>query len=531
MKSYVMAVDDGTTGIRSILFDHDAEVVAQSYEELHQYFPRSGWCEQDPMEIWEKAKKVMKKTVKNAKIDGKQIKAIGIATQRSTNLLWDKQTGKPVYNAITWQDTRAAGLCTSLEKTPKMKTVRGIGKATKAMSQVLKGIQRTKTGARLITTSTLSLPAASSLAHTRWIMDEIQEASDLRKKQRLLCGTIDTWLIWNMTNGRVHATDFSNASTSGMFDMYTESWSDFLLDIARVPSDILPMVNETNGDFGLLDKSILGVQIPLCCAVADQQAALFAEGCFQPGDVKCTNGTGSFIDMNVGSNPPASLHRLLPLVAWKIKGKTTYMLEGMINTTGSAVQWLKDNLCIIDNAEQSDKMASSVNHTEGVYFVPAFTGLSSPYWDPHACGIVVGLNRRVQREHIVRAALEGIGYRCYDVIKAMHKSSGLSVRSLKADGGASKNNFLLQFLADMLQVEVQRAGVLDGTALGAAYFAGLGSGFWKNEEEILRTRKIDKVFKPGFSVEKRDCLYEGWKNAIERALKWKTPLPDDLVES
>ncbi|MFO8077996.1 MAG: FGGY family carbohydrate kinase, partial [Thermoplasmatota archaeon] len=371
MKPYVMAVDDGTTGIRAILFDHDAKVVAQSYEELHQYFPQSGWCEQDPVEIWEKAKKVMKKTVKNAQIDAKQIKAIGIATQRSTNLLWDKQTGKPVYNAITWQDTRTADLCNTLEKTPKMKTVRGIGKATKAMSQVVKGIQHTKTGARLITTSTLSLPAASSLAHTRWIMDEVEKASDLRKQHRLLCGTIDTWLIWNMTNGMVHATDFSNASTSGMFDMYTESWSDFLLDIAMVPSDILPVVKETNGDFGLLHKKILGVEIPLCSAVADQQAALFAEGCFHPGDVKCTNGTGSFIDMNVGNTPPPSLHRLLPLVAWKINGKTTYMLEGMINTTGSAVQWLKDNLHIIKDAEQSDEMASAVNSTEGVYFVPS----------------------------------------------------------------------------------------------------------------------------------------------------------------
>lgn len=531
MSSFILAVDDGTTGIRSILFDYNAEVIAQSYEELQQYFPQSGWCEQDPMEIWDKAKRVMKKTIKQAQIKPNNIHAIGVTTQRSTNLLWDEQTGKPVYNAITWQDTRTASLCNALDQSPKMKTVRGIGKATKAMAQVLKGIQKTKAGARLITSSTLSLPAASSLAHTRWMMDNIKDAKTLQKQDRLLCGTIDTWLIWNMTQGQVHATDFSNASTSGMFDMYTENWSDFLLDVVGVPSNILPEVKQTNGDFGFLNKDILGVEIPICSAVADQQAALFAEGCFQPGDVKCTNGTGSFIDMNVGSNPPPSLHRLLPLIAWKIDGKTTFMLEGMVNTTGSAVQWLKDNLCIIDDVSQTDSLATSVPDTGGVYFVPAFTGLSSPYWDPHACGIVVGLNRLTKKEHIIRAALEGIVYRCYDVIQAMQKSSGLSVQSLRADGGASKNDFLLQFLSNILQITVQRAHILDGTALGAAYLAGLGSDFWESKDEVLQTRKIDCEFQPLFSVEKRNQLYAGWEKAIERALKWKTPLPEALDES
>jgi len=518
-KKYIMAIDEGTTGVRAIIFDHEGNIVSQSYEEIKQIFPRTGWCEQDPDEIWEKCVLVMKGAM-GSKIKAGDIEAIGITTQRSTNLLWDKKSGKPIYNVITWHDTRTAELCRKMDKKGKIRAVRAIGNVARKISRIWKGISMTKTGALLITASNLSFTPASALAHTAWMLDNAEGVRERAMKGEILFGTMDTWLIWNLTNGRVHATDFSNASSTGMFDPFALEWSKLFLEAFNIPESILPEVRDTSGNFGAVDKKILGVEVPIMSAIADQQSALFAGGCFNPGGVKCTNGTGSFIDMNVGSRPPASLHKLVPHIAWSIDGRVTYMLEGMINTTGSAIQWLKENLGIIDDVKHSETMANSVESTDGVYFVPAFTGLSSPYWDPHACGIAVGLSRKTRKEHIVRAVLEGIVYRCRDILLSMEVDTNIKISSVKADGGASANNFLLQFMADMLNVEVERPEILDGTALGAAYLAGLASNYWDSREEILEKRKVDRIFKPQMDEEKRHMLYNGWKRAIERSFGW-----------
>jgi len=519
-EKYIMAIDEGTTGIRAIIFDHDGNIVSQSYEKIKQIFPKAGWCEQDAVEIWEKCISVMRGAMAGCGIGAEDIEAIGITTQRSTNLLWNKKSGKPICNAITWHDTRTAELCRKMDGNGKIRAVRAIGNVARKISGIWKGILMTKTGALLITASNLSFTPASALAHTAWMLDNVDGARERAEKGEILFGTIDTWLIWNLTNGRVHATDFSNASSTGMFDPFALKWSKLFLSTFNIPESILPEVRDTSGNFGVTDKKILGAEVPIRSAVADQQSALFAEGCFNPGEVKCTNGTGSFIDMNVGSRPPASLHKLVPHIAWSIDGRVTYMLEGMINTTGSAIQWLKENLGIINDIRLSEKMANSVESTEGVYFVPAFTGLSSPYWDPHACGIAVGLRRKTKKEHIVRAVLEGIVYRCRDILLSMEVDTQIKISSIKADGGASANNFLLQFMADMLNVEVERPAILDSTALGAAYLAGLASNYWQSKEEILEKRKVDRIFEPQMDEKKRQALYNGWKKAIERSFGW-----------
>ena len=521
MKKYIMAIDDGTTGIRSILFDHDAKIKAQVYESIKQVFPLPNYTEQDAKEVWQKCQIVMKESIKKAKIKPSQIEAIGVTTQRSTNLCWDKKTGRPVYNAITWQDTRSADICKQMDNKTKMKFVKGLGKTARGLSKIFKGIRLTPTGARLTTAAGFSFTPVSSIAHTKWMFENIESVKKLYDQGDLLCGTMDTWLIWNMTGKKVFATDYSNASSTGMFDSFKLEWSDLFLDIFELPDDILPEIKETNDDFGNLDKKILGNEIPIRGCIADQQSALFADGCFKAGDVKCTNGTGTFIDMNVGEKPPSSLHKLLPLIAWRMNKKTTYMLEGMINTTGSTVQWLKENLGIIKDVEESERLAKKVEDTSGVYFVPAFTGLSSPYWDPHASGIVIGLSRKTTKEHIVRSALEGITYRCKDVINSMQIDSNLQIRNMRADGGASKNDFLLQFMADMLDIKVERPKNLDSTALGAAFIAGIATEFWDSEKEILEKRSIDKIFKSKIKEETRAELYKGWKRAIKRASMWR----------
>lgn len=520
MKKYIMVVDEGTTGVRAIIFDHNAKILSQSYTELNQIFPHVGWCEQEGNEIWDKTVQVAKTAINDAKIKASSIEAVGVSAQRTTNLLWNKKTGKPVYNAITWQDTRTADLCKEIDNKSKMRLVRSIGRAAKASSKINKRIRRSPLGARLVTAATLSFSPASSLAHTRWILDNVDKARELYHKGDLLFGTIDTWIIWNMTKGKTYATDFSNASTTGIYDSFNLKWSNLFLDLFNITEDILPEVLETNADFGLIDKKLFGDEIPIRSSVADQQSALFADGCFNAGDVKCTNGTGSFIDMNVGKKPSSSIHKLLPLIAWKIDGEVNYMLEGMITTTGSAIKWLKENLLIIKDLDESESLANSVQDSSGVYFVPAFTGLSSPYWDPHATGMVIGLSRKTKKEHIVRAALEGIVYRCKDVMVSMEIDSNLKIPSIKVDGGASKNNFLLQFMADILNVEVERPKVLDSTALGAAFLAGLGCDFWESKKELMQCRKIDRIFKPSIKEEERVKLYNGWNKAIVRSLTW-----------
>lgn len=518
MKKYILAIDEGTTGVRSIVFDHNGDVVAQSYESISQIFPHPGWCEQNPEEIWEKCLRVIKEAVKNIRIA--DIEAVGITTQRTTNLLWERKSGRPVYNAITWQDTRTADLCRKKDATPKMRVIRGMGHLTKQLSKLAPSLRRTTTGALLVTAASLSFSPATSLAHTRWILDNVEKGQKKAEQGDILFGTMDTWLIWKLTGGRMHATDVSNAGATNMFDPFSVQWSTLFLDTFDIPDAILPEVRETCGEFGEMKRDILGVELPIRSAVGDQSAAMFADGCFNSGDVKCTHGTGSFININVGNRPTGSMHRLHPLIAWKIRGTTTYMMEGMMKTTGSAIQWLMDNLHIIDDVADSSRLAERVEDTEGVYFVPAFTGLSSPYWDPHACGIVVGLTRKTTREHVVRAALEGIAYRCKDVLRAMETDTGIPVSSLTADGGASANDFLLQFMADLLRVRVERPVMLDSTALGAAYLAGLASDFWSSPDELREHRKIERVFEPRMAKEKSERLYEGWRRAVKRSFRW-----------
>ena len=517
---YILVIDEGTTGVRSLIFDKETNIISQAYAEIPQIYPQPGWTEQDPEVIWEKSIQVVKESLEKGKLSFEDIKAIGITNQRSTSLLWDKKTGKPIYNAITWQDTRAAELCKKMDRNLKMRFLHGLGSVAKSVSHVLKPIRKSKFGKLLITVSTLSFNPATSLAHIGWVLTTVEGARKRAERGELLAGTIDTWLIWKLTSGTVHATDFSNASATNMFDTFKLQWSSLFLDLFDIPADILPEVRETSGDFGVTDPDILGGPIPITGVCADQQSALFADTCFNPGEIKCTHGTGTVIDMNVGTEPVASFHKLVPLIAWNLNGEVTYMLEGYLGATGCAVQWLCDGLQIIAEPSETDAMANTVKDTGGVYIVPAFQGLTSPYWDPLARGVVVGLTRGTQKEHVVRALLEGIAYRCKDIMHAMEEDSGVSMTSIKADGGASANNFLLQFMADLLDVEIERPLMLEATAVGAAYFAGLKVGYWKSKEDIIRHRKVDRTFKPEMGRSEREMRYTKWKKAVERSFDW-----------
>ena len=518
-KKYILVNDVGTTGVRSVIIDKDTNIVSEAYEEVPHIYPEPGWVEQDPGEIWEKCLKVTKKAMSDAKLTSKEIAAIGIATQRATNVLWDKKTGTPVYNAISWQDTRTAKLCEEISQQTSLKLVRGIGRVITELSSAVKFLRKSRAIRMLITASHLSLTPEMSTPHVRWVLDNVKGANEKAKKGDILFGTLDTWLVWKYTEGKVHATDFSNISCTGMFDPFSLKWSNTLLKPFKLPKEIkLPEIKETSDDYG--KTTLLGEPIPITSVVADQQSALFAEACFGKGDVKCTNGTGTFIDMNTGHEPMASVHKMTPMIAWKLNGKVTYQLEGIVNTTGSVVQWLRDDLRIISSAGETEKLAKSVEDTKGVYIVPAFAGLSSPHWDPYARGTILGLTRGAKKEHLVRATLESIAYRCRDIMLAMIEDTGIKVRMIKADGGASQNDFILQFMADMLHVDVERPKILEATALGAAYFAGLRVGYWKSQDELKKYRKVDKRFSPKMSAKKREELYEDWERAVERALDW-----------
>lgn len=517
---YILVIDTGTTGIRSIIFDKETAIVSQAYAELPQIFPRPGWCEQDPDVIWEKCVDVVKESLEKGEIAVEAIKAIGITNQRSTSLLWDKKTGKPVYNCITWQDTRSAELCKEMDKKLTMRVLRGVGNAVKALSRVVTPIKNSRIGKLLITVSTLSFSPATSLAHIGWVLKNVEGIKERAETNELLAGTIDTWLVWKLTGGAVHATDFSNASATNMFDTFKLQWSSLFLGLFDIPEAILPEVRETSGDFGKTAPHIFGGSIPIASVVADQQSALFGETCFASGDVKCTHGTGTFIDMNAGSEPVTSVHKLVPMIAWNLNGEVTYMLEGYLNTTGCVVQWLCEGLQIIEEPSETEAMASATDDTGGVYVVPAFQGLTSPYWDPLARGIVIGLTRGTRREHVIRATLEGIAYCCKDILLAMEEDSGVHIRSIKADGNASTNNFVLQFMADLLDVDIERPSLLEATALGAAFLAGLHVGYWRSKEEIRKYRKVDKTFQPAMEDAEREERYTTWKKAVERSFDW-----------
>lgn len=516
---YVLVNDVGTTGTRAIIYDGETNVVAEAYTELPQVFPKPGWTEQDPLVMFDKCVEVVQKALAKASLKASDITAMGIATQRATSMLWDRKTGEPVYNAITWQDTRMSDECERVNNSAFFKSLHVIGGAYGRLAPLSKTLKKNPVGKMLIAAAHLVITPAMSSTHARWILDNVDGAAAKAAAGDLLFGTVDSWLVWKYTGGKLHATDFSNISATGMWDPYQMKWSSNLLKPFGLPGDlVLPEVRETCGDFG--STEVFGEAIPITSVVADQQAALFGEACFEVGSVKCTNGTGTFIDMNTGDEAIASIHNMTPLIAWKMDGKTTYMLEGIISSAGSSIQFLRDNLCIIKEAAESEECAFSVEDSGGVFVVPAFTGLTAPYWDPYARGTVIGLTRATSREQVVRATLESIAYQCKDVVSAMEQDTGIKVHMVKSDGGASANNFLMQFLADILEVKVERPEILEATALGAAYFSGIAAGIWKYPDDILRIHRVEREFSPAMPAEQRDELYGGWKRAVERACRW-----------
>jgi glycerol kinase len=516
---YILVNDVGTTGTRAVLFDRETNVVSEVYQEIRQIFPRPGWTEQDPVALFESCVDVTRKTLEKAGAEPGDVAAMGIATQRATSMIWDAETGEPVYNAITWQDTRMSDACENINHSPLFKMLHLLGGAYQRIAPLSEGLRRNLLGKMLITAAHFTVTPAQSSAHARWVLDNVEGAEQRAAAGKLLMGTVDTWLVWNYTAGAVHATDYSNVSATGMYDPFAMRWSSLLLKPFKLPGNLVfPEIRDTSGDFGVTE--VFGDPIPIRCVVADQQAALFGEACFEKGSVKCTNGTGTFIDINTGDEPLASINRLTPLIAWKIGESTAFMMEGIISSAGSSIQWLRDNLQIIEKASDSEALAEACEDCGGVYVVPAFTGLTAPYWDPYARGTVIGLTRGTTKEQVVRATLESIAYQCKDVIEAMQKDTGIDVKSIKADGGASENDFLLQFMSDILDAEVERPQVLEATALGAAFLAGIAAGIWRYPDDITRIRRVDRVFSPSMEKKVRDQLYAGWKKAVNRASHW-----------
>ncbi|MCG0275405.1 MAG: glycerol kinase GlpK [Thermosediminibacteraceae bacterium] len=495
MTRYIMALDQGTTSSRAIIFDENGSIVSVAQKEFTQIYPKPGWVEHDPMEIWGSQIGVAREALEKARISPDQIVAIGITNQRETTIVWDKNTGKPVYNAIVWQCRRTAPICDDLK------------------SRGLADMIRRKTG--------LVVDAYFSGTKIKWILDNVEGAREKAERGELLFGNVDTWLIWNLTGGKVHVTDYSNASRTMIFNIHTLDWDDDILRELGIPRAMLPEVKPSSFIYGHTDRDIFGAEVPIAGDAGDQQAALFGQACYKPGMAKNTYGTGCFMLMNTGEKAVESQSGLLTTIAWGVNGKVEYALEGSIFIAGAVVQWLRDELRIIDNSAQSEEYATKVEDTNGVYLVPAFVGLGAPYWDMYARGVIVGLTRGAKREHIIRAALESIAYQTRDVLEAMQKDSGIMLTNLKVDGGAVANNFLMQFQADILGVPVSRPKVTETTALGAAYLAGLAVGYWKDMDEIATKWQIDREFKPAMAEEKREKLYAGWKKAVERALAWE----------
>lgn len=494
-KEYIMALDQGTTSSRAILFNRQGEIIKIAQKEFTQIYPKGGWVEHDPMEIWGSQSGVMREVIETAGIAPSEIASIGITNQRETTVVWDKHTGKPIYNAIVWQCRRTSDICDDLK------------------SRGLEDKIKEKTG--------LLIDAYFSATKVKWILDNVEGAREKAQNGELLFGTIDTWLIWNLTRGKVHVTDYSNASRTMMYNIKQLKWDEDILRELGIPKTMLPEVKPSSYVYGNTDEQMLaGAMIPISGCAGDQQAALFGQTCFEEGTAKNTYGTGCFLLMNTGENLVKSKHGLLTTIAWGIDDKIEYALEGSIFMGGASIQWLRDELRMIKTAEDSEKYATRVLDTNGVYIVPAFTGLGAPYWDMYARGTMVGLTRGAKKEHIIRATLESIAYQTKDVLKAMEQDSNIKLKLLKVDGGASKNNFLMQFQSDILNVEIDRPKVVETTALGAAYLAGLSVGFYKSKDEITSKWAVDKRFKPGMDKEKIDKLYSGWSKAVSRALKW-----------
>lgn len=494
-KKYILALDQGTTSSRAIIFDKDGQIIKIAQNEFTQYYPKPGWVEHDPMEIWGTQSGVASQVLETAGIRSEEIATIGITNQRETTVVWDKTTGRPVYNAIVWQCRRTAGLCDELKE-------RG-----------LEGYIRENTG--------LVIDAYFSGTKIKWILDNVEGARERAERGDLLFGTIDTWLIWNLTRGEVHVTDYSNAARTMIYNIMDLCWDENLLEELEIPASMLPEVRPSSEIYGWTDPHIFGgAGIPISGIAGDQQAALFGQACFEAGMAKNTYGTGCFMLMNTGEKIVPSKKGLLTTIAWGVDGKVEYALEGSIFVAGAVVQWLRDEMKLISTAAESEYFAQKVQDSNGVYLVPAFVGMGAPYWDSYARGTMVGLTRGANRNHIIRAALESIAYQTRDVLEAMEEDSGIKLRTLKVDGGAVANNFLMQFQADILGVDVYRPNIIETTALGAAYLAGLGVGFWTDKDEIAKRWKVDRVFKPEMEVERQEILYQGWRKAVERSLKW-----------
>lgn len=494
-KKYVLALDQGTTSSRAILFDQSSKIVGIAQKEFTQIYPKPGWVEHDPMEIWGTQSGVALEVLETTGIRPQEIVAIGITNQRETTIVWDKNTGKPVYNAIVWQDRRTAGICDELKE-------RG-----------LESYIRETTG--------LVVDAYFSGTKVKWILDHVKGAREKAEKGELLFGTVDSWLIWNLTGGNVHVTDYSNASRTLLYNIKDLKWDEKLLRELDIPTSMLPEVKPSSEIYGVTDpRTFWGAEIPIAGVAGDQQAALFGQACFEPGTAKNTYGTGCFMLMNTGEKAVASKSGLLTTIAWGLDGKVEYALEGSIFIAGAAVQWLRDGLKFIDSASDSEYYASKVKDTDGVYVVPAFAGLGAPYWDMYARGAIFGLTRGTKKEHIVRATLDSLAYQTKDVLGAMEADSGIQLQALRVDGGAVANNLLMQFQADILGVKVERPKLTETTAMGAAYLAGLATNFW-NKEEIANNSNLDTIFEPQMNEEERTTLYKGWKKAVTRTMGWE----------
>ena len=492
-KKYVIALDQGTTSSRAIVYDQNARPVGSKQREFTQYYPHPGWVEHDAEELFKCQLKVMESVLIDNEIKFDEVAAIGITNQRETVVVWDKKTGKPVYNAIVWQCRRTADICDKLK------------------ADGYEDIIKEKTG--------LKIDAYFSGTKIKWILDNVPGVRERAEKGELLAGTIDTWLIWKLSGGKCHVTDVTNASRTMLFDIYEVDWDDALLKLLNIPRCILPSVHDSSEIYCETDKEVCGMAVPIASAVGDQQAALFGQGCFKKGDAKNTYGTGCFMLMNTGENPVLS-ENLLTTVALGMNGHVEYALEGSVFIGGAVIKWLRDELELISSAPEIDKLAESVPDSNGAYLVPAFVGLGTPYWDMYARGTIVGLTRGVKKAHVCRAALEGIAFEVRDVLDEMVRDSGISINSLNVDGGACVSNVMMQFQADILNTKVCRPLNVETTALGAAYLAGLAVGFWKSKEELLQRRETERVFDPVMDEKRRTELYDGWKKAVERSKKW-----------
>jgi len=494
MKKYVMALDQGTTSSRCIIFDKSGKIMSMAAKEFTQIYPKPGWVEHDPMEIWSTQVSVATEAMAKSGIEAGEIASIGITNQRETTIVWNKNSGQPVYNAIVWQCRRTADMVEELKK---------------------KGLE-----SYIRETTGLIPDAYFSATKIKWILDNVPGAREEAEKGNLLFGTVDTWLIWNLTKGRTFVTDYTNASRTMLFDIKKLEWDRRILKELDIPYEMLPEVKPSSYIYGVTDRALFGEEISISGDTGDQQAALFGQCCFSKGEAKNTYGTGCFLLMNTGENAVSSRQGLLTTIAACTDNKPVYALEGSVFVAGAAVQWLRDELRLIRNAAESEKYANEVEDTNGVYVIPAFTGLGAPYWDQYARGAIVGITRGCNREHIIRATLESIAYQTFDVIKAMEKDLGENIKSLKVDGGASANNFLMQFQADILDTPVIKPECIETTALGAAYLSGLAVGFWKDREEIKKNWALSKTFTPNMKKDYREKLLKGWHKAVGRSFAW-----------